>query len=81
MKNVASCNQTVRLNSRVVFQSSQDWLEKESSPVSVSLSCRKEKFSPAISRAFFENLLPESNTRTVLAFHRRFDRKKELNEM
>ena len=60
---------------RVVFQYSQDWIEKESSPVSISLPCRKEKFAPAISTAFFENLLPESNTRTVLAFHRRFDKK------
>ncbi len=60
---------------RVVFQYSQDWIEKESSPVSLSLPCRKEKFAPAISTAFFENLLPESNTRTALAFHRRFDKK------
>ncbi len=60
---------------RVVFQYSQDWIEKESSPVSLSLPCRKEKFPPAISTAFFENLLPESNARTVLAFHRRFDKR------
>ncbi len=60
---------------RVVFQYSQDWIEKESSPVSLSLPCRKEKFAPAISTAFFENLLPESNTRTVLAFNRRIDKK------
>ncbi|MCD4674632.1 MAG: type II toxin-antitoxin system HipA family toxin [Desulfobacula sp.] len=60
---------------RVVFQYSQDWIAKESLPVSLSLPCRKEKFAPAISTAFFENLLPESNTRTVLAFHRRFDKK------
>ncbi|MCF6246826.1 MAG: type II toxin-antitoxin system HipA family toxin [Desulfobacula sp.] len=60
---------------RLIFQYSQDWIEKESSPVSLSLPCRKEKFAPAISTAFFENLLPESNTRTLLAFHRRFDKK------
>jgi serine/threonine-protein kinase HipA len=60
---------------RVVFQYSQDWIGKESLPVSLSLPCRKEKFAPAVSTAFFENLLPESNTRTVLAFHRRFDKK------
>lgn len=60
---------------RVVFQYSQDWIEKESLPVSLSLPCQKEKFAPAISTAFFENLLPESNARTVLAFHRRFDKK------
>jgi len=60
---------------RVVFQYSQDWIGKESLPVSLSLPCRKEKFAPALSTAFFENLLPESNTRTVLAFNRRFDKK------
>ena len=60
---------------KVVFQYSQDWLAKESSPVSLSLPCKKEKFAPAVSTAFFENLLPESNTRTVLAFQRRFDKK------
>ncbi|MDA3791438.1 MAG: type II toxin-antitoxin system HipA family toxin [Desulfobacula sp.] len=60
---------------RVVFQYTQDWIGKECSPVSLSLPCRKEKFAPAISTTFFENLLPESNTRTVLAFHRRFDKK------
>lgn len=60
---------------KVVFQYSQDWIEKETLPVSLSLPCRKEKFAPAISTAFFENLLPESNTRTVLAFRHRFDKK------
>jgi len=60
---------------RVVFQYSQDWIEKQASPVSLSLPCRKEKFAPAVSTAFFENLLPESNTRTVLAFRHRFDKK------
>jgi len=60
---------------RVVFQYSQDWIGKESLPVSLSLPFRKEKFAPAVSTAFFENLLPESNTRTVLAFNRRFDKK------
>jgi serine/threonine-protein kinase HipA len=60
---------------RVIFQYSQDWISKKSSPVSLSLPCRKEKFAPAVSTAFFENLLPESNTRAVLAFNRRFDKK------
>ena len=60
---------------RVVFQYSQDWIAKESLPVSLSLPCRKEKFAPAMSTAFFENLLPESNARTVLAFYGRFDKK------
>ncbi len=62
-------------NGRVVFQYSQDWIEKEELPVSLSLPCKKEKFAPAVSTAFFENLLPESNTRTVLAFRHRFDKK------
>jgi serine/threonine-protein kinase HipA len=39
----------------IVFQYSQDWMENESSPVSLSLACRKEKFAPGISTAFFEN--------------------------
>jgi len=60
---------------KVIFQYSQDWIEKEALPVSLSLPCRKEKFAPAISTAFFENLLPESNARTVLAFRYRFDKK------
>ncbi|MBC2705893.1 type II toxin-antitoxin system HipA family toxin [Desulfobacula sp.] len=60
---------------RVVFQYSQDWIRNESAPVSLSLPCRKEKFAPAASTAFFENLLPESNTRTVLAFRHRFGKK------
>jgi len=60
---------------RVVFQYSQDWLENESVPVSLSLPCMKKKFAPPISTSFFENLLPESSTRTVLAFRHRFDKK------
>ena len=59
----------------VVFQYSQDWIDNESSPISLSLPCRKEKFAPGISTAFFENLLPESNTRAILAFRNRFDKK------
>ncbi len=62
-------------NGRVVFQYSQNWMENEPAPISISLPCRKEKFAPAISTAFFENLLPESNTRTILAFRNRFDKK------
>ena len=59
----------------VVFQYSQDWIEKEALPVFLSFPCGKEKFAPAISTAFFENLLPKSNTRTILAFRHRFDKK------
>lgn len=59
----------------VVFQYSQDWIGNECAPVSLSLPCRKEKFAPGISTAFFENLLPESNARTILAFRNRFDKK------
>ncbi len=38
---------------RVVFQYSQNWLGNESSPVSLSLPCRKEKFAPGISKSDF----------------------------
>ncbi|MEA1966843.1 MAG: type II toxin-antitoxin system HipA family toxin [Thermodesulfobacteriota bacterium] len=60
---------------RVFFQYSQDWLTHVERPISLSLPCREKKYSPAISTAFFENLLPENNARTILAFNRRFDKK------
>ena len=60
---------------RVVFQYSQEWLNNNGKPISISLPCKKERYSPAISTAFFENLLPESNIRTILAFNHRFDKK------
>ncbi len=60
---------------RVQFQYSQDWLEKIGRTISLSLPCRKEKYSPGVSTAFFENLLPESNARSILAFNHRFDKK------
>lgn len=60
---------------RVVFQYSQDWLNNIERPISLSLPCSPKKYSPAISTAFFENLLPENNARTILAFNRRFDKK------
>ncbi|WP_299984058.1 HipA domain-containing protein [Desulfobacula sp.] len=60
---------------RVVFQYSMDWLNNIDKPISISLPCRKKKYSPAISTAFFENLLPENNARTILAFNHRFDKK------
>ena len=59
---------------RVVFQYSQDWLNGFAKSISLSLPCRKEKYSPGISTAFFENLLPESDVKTVLAFNRRFNK-------
>ncbi|MCK5695012.1 MAG: type II toxin-antitoxin system HipA family toxin [Desulfobacula sp.] len=60
---------------RVVFQYSQDWLNNIERPIALSLPCTDKKYSPAISTAFFENLLPENNARTILAFNRRFDKK------
>ncbi|NOX35789.1 MAG: type II toxin-antitoxin system HipA family toxin [Deltaproteobacteria bacterium] len=59
----------------MVFQYSQDWLNRSGRPISLSLPCRKEKYSPGISTAFFENLLPENNARSILSFNRRFDKK------
>ncbi len=60
---------------RVVFQYTSHWLKHHNKPVSLSLPCRKEKFPPALSTAFFENLLPESNARNILAFNNRFNKK------
>ena len=60
---------------KLVFQYSQDWLNNADRPISLSLPCREKKYSPAISTAFFENLLPENNARTILAFNHRFDKK------
>ncbi len=60
---------------RVQFQYSQEWLKKTGCPISLSLPCREEKYAPGISTAFFENLLPESNARSILAFNKRFDKK------
>lgn len=60
---------------KIVFQYSQDWLNSVDRPISLSLPCREKKYPPAISTAFFENLLPENNARTILAFNHRFDKK------
>ena len=60
---------------RVVFQYDRHWLQSVGKPISLSLPCREEKYSPALSTAFFENLLPENQARTILAFNSRFDRK------
>jgi len=60
---------------KVIFQYSQAWLNNVKKPISLSLPCRAEQYPPAISTAFFENLLPENNARTILAFNRRFDKK------
>ena len=37
--------------------------------------CSEKQYPPAVSTAFFENLLPENNARTILAFNHRFDNK------
>lgn len=60
---------------KVVFQYSQNWLNNVEKPISLSLPCREGQYPPAISTAFFENLLPENNARTILAFNHRFDKK------
>ncbi len=60
---------------RVQFQYSQKWLETQGRPISLSLPCQSEKHAPGISTAFFENLLPENNARSILAFNHRFDKK------
>lgn len=59
----------------IVFQYSRDWLAYVNKPVSLSLPCREKKYPQAISTAFFENLLPESSARTILAFNHRFSEK------
>lgn len=60
---------------RVRFQYSDTWLAEVNRPISLSLPCQKDRFSPGVSTAFFENLIPESQVRTVLAFNHRFDKK------
>ena len=60
---------------KLMFQYSRGWLNNADKPISLSLPCREKKYSPAISTAFFENLLPENNARTILAFNHRFDKK------
>lgn len=60
---------------RAVFQYAAQWLADDARPVSLSLPCQKERFSPSVTTAFFENLLPENESREILAFNNRFDRK------
>lgn len=60
---------------KITFQYTAEWLENRGRQISLSLPCRKERFPPGVSTAFFENLFPESDARTILAFNRRFDRK------
>ena len=60
---------------RVQFKYAHQWLKTVGLPISLSLPCREEKFPPAISTAFFENLLPESGARSILAFNNRFNKK------
>lgn len=59
---------------RVQFEYETDWLENIGQPISFSLPCREEKFAPGISTAFFENLLPESDSRSIIAMNYRFDK-------
>ncbi len=60
---------------RIVFQYCREWLNTIGKLISLSLPCREEAFSPGVSTAFFENLLPENKARTILAFNYRFDQK------
>ncbi|MFN2357986.1 MAG: HipA N-terminal domain-containing protein [Desulfotignum sp.] len=60
---------------KVVFQYHKDWLASDGRSISISLPCQQEKFAPGVSTAFFENLLPESRARSILAHNHRFDKK------
>ncbi len=59
----------------VRFQYSSDWVSDIGRPISLSLPCQEEIFPQGVSTAFFENLLPESDVRSVLAFNNRFNKK------
>jgi len=60
---------------KITFQYAAELLKNSGRQISLSLPCQEERFSPGVSTAFFENLLPESDARTILAFNRRFDKK------
>ncbi|AGF77227.1 HipA domain-containing protein [Desulfocapsa sulfexigens DSM 10523] len=59
----------------ITFQYAAEWLKNSGRQISLSLPCQEERFSPGVSTAFFENLFPESDARTILAFNHRFDKK------
>ena len=53
---------------RFSFQYEQDWLAGEHSvPLSIALPLRSEAYTDDTARAFFSNLLPESELRKVIA--------------
>lgn len=60
---------------KISFKYAPEWIGMKGKPISLSLPCRPESFPPGLSTAFFENLLPESETRSILAFNYRFDKK------
>jgi serine/threonine-protein kinase HipA len=60
---------------RVVFQYDKGLMASDGRSISISLPCQQEKFAPGVSTAFFENLLPESRARSILARNHRFDKK------
>lgn len=60
---------------RLQFRYAGEWLSTVRQPISLSLPCREETHAPAVSTAFFENLLPETDARSILAFNMRFDKK------
>lgn len=64
-----------RPKGKISFQYTPEWLVNKGKQISLSLPCREERFPPGVSTAFFENLLPESEARSILAFNHRFDQK------
>jgi len=52
---------------KITFQYAAEWLKNSGQQISLSLPCQEERFSPGVSTAFFENLFPESDARTILA--------------
>lgn len=60
---------------KITFQYAAEWLKNSGRQISLSLPCQEERFPPGVSTAFFENLFPESDARTILAFNRRIDQK------
>ncbi len=57
---------------RPSFEYTESWLASHSKPISVSMPCTTGPQSKPAVRAFFENLLPENESRERLAFNKRF---------
>ena len=55
-------------SSDAVFSYAEDYLENpDARPISISLPLRKEAFSPAATRNYFEGLLPEGFLKMTVA--------------